>query len=85
MGIHYNDITPVTSQHYIWRPITNKLCCLNADLVQKPYTKYMLTYSSFVRMLGRGFEPPPPPFYQQNTVTQPLVKTVYVQAATPSS
>ena len=29
MWMQNNDVTPVTSQHYIWHPITNKLCSFN--------------------------------------------------------
>jgi len=29
MRIQDNDITPAASQNCIWRPITNKLYCLN--------------------------------------------------------
>ena len=34
MHIQNNDITPATSQNYIWHPITKKLYTLTADTVR---------------------------------------------------
>ena len=50
MHIQNNDISPATSQNYIWQPIANKLYCLNCwyySVVYKTSCSQLIIFISF--------------------------------------